>query len=286
MPGEEAQGSYWKLVLSYDGSDFSGSQRQTNGRTIQEELETVLARLAGKPVVAQFAGRTDRGVHATGQVVGIGPFRNDLPPARLQLALNQQLPASISVIAVSEADCGFHPRYDAVWREYRYRIWLGAKSPLVERYAWQYRGPFDLARAQDAASRFEGEHDLASFAGLGHGVPWAERQERSRGTVRNVMRCSVRVVPAWWGAAPDTGSGVEIRIVADGFLPNMVRTIVATLAEIASGRQSPTWVDTLLEARDRRVGPKTAPPHGLILWRIGYGNDLPATDPDTIGSNG
>jgi tRNA pseudouridine38-40 synthase len=165
-------------------------------------------------------------------------------------------------------------------------MWLGARSPLVERYAWQYRGSFDLARAQDGASRFEGEHDLASFAGLGHGVPWAERQERSRGTVRNVMRCSVRVVPAWWGAAPDTGSGVEIRIVADGFLPNMVRTIVATLAEIASGRQPPTWVDTLLEARDRRVGPKTAPPNGLILWRIGYGSDFPESDPDTIGSNG
>jgi len=286
MPGEEGQGSFWKLTISYDGSDFSGSQRQANGRTIQEELEKVLTRLAGNPVVTQFAGRTDRGVHATGQVVGFGPFRSDLSPERLTLALNQQLPTGVSVIAASEVDRDFHPRYDAVWREYRYRIWLGQRSPLVQRYSWQVRGPFDPGRAQDAAVRFEGKHDLASFAGLGHGVPWSERQERGRGTVRNVMRCSARAVPAWWGAAPDTGSGVEIRIVADGFLPNMVRTIVATVAEIASGRRDPSWVETLLEARDRRAGPKTAPPQGLILWRIGYGDDLPADDPETFGSNG
>jgi tRNA pseudouridine38-40 synthase len=276
-------GSSWKLTLAYDGSNFSGSQRQSNGRSVQEELEQVLERLAGKPVRAEFSGRTDRGVHAVGQVARIEQFREDLSLERLTIALNNLLPRDMSVLAVTAVEHGFHPRYDAVWREYRYRIWTGTRQPLLERTAWQRRAGFDLEAAQQAATRLCGEHDLASFAGMGHGVPWSDRQQRRRGTIRNVMRCSVGVVPAWWGAAPDTGSGIEIRVVADGFLPNMVRTMTAALADVASGARSPEWVSELLLAKDRRLGPKTAPPHGLILWRVGYGDDVPDPDPEPIG---
>jgi tRNA pseudouridine38-40 synthase len=282
----ENRGSRYKLIVSYDGTGFSGSQRQRNGRSVQQELETALERLAGKPVAATFSGRTDRGVHAIGQVVGIERIRDDLTPERLQAALNGLLPRDVSVNDVTTVDLAFHPRFDARWREYRYRVWVGSRQPLLERYAWQCRGPFDLAAANTAATLFRGEHDLASFAGMGHGVPWSERQQRRRGTIRNVMRCSVSAVPEWWGAAPDTGSGYEIRVVADGFLPNMVRTMTAGLAEVASGARSPDWVSEVLQARDRRQGPKTAPPHGLIFWRVGYGDDVPDADPvliDTIG---
>lgn len=273
------QSPRYKLIVAYDGAGFSGSQRQTNGRSVQQDLENALERLAGTPVEATFSGRTDRGVHAIGQVVSIGLIREDLPPERLMVALNDLLPRDVSVNGVSTVSGAFHPRFDAVWREYRYRIWVGSRQPLLERTAWHCRAPFDLEAAQAAATLFRGEHDLASFAGMGHGVPWSDRQQRRRGTTRNVMRCSVGAVPEWWGAAPDTGSGYEVRVVADGFLPNMVRTMTAALADVARGIRSPEWVNEILEARDRRVGPKTAPPQGLILWRVGYGEELPDADP-------
>jgi tRNA pseudouridine38-40 synthase len=271
-------GSRLKLVVAYDGTDFSGSQRQANGRSVQEELETALSRLAGQPVEATFSGRTDRGVHAIGQVVAIAAIRPDLPPQRLQVAMNDLLPRDVSVIDVSAVDPSFHPRYDARWREYRYRIWVGSRQPLLERYAWFVRAPIDPDAVREAATLLVGTHDLASFAGMGHGVPWSERQQRRRGTVRNVMRCSVGVVPEWWGGSPDTGSGFELRLVADGFLPNMVRTMAAALVEVGRGRRDPDWISELLAARDRRAGPQTAPPQGLMFWRVGYGDDQP--DPD------
>lgn len=235
----------------------------------------MLQRLAGEPISVDFSGRTDRGVHAVGQTVAIPRIRPELSPERLRIALNDLLPRDVSVIVVTEVDQGFHPRFDATWREYRYRIWIGTRQPLLQRTAWIDCGPFDLLRASSAAALFEGQHDLASFAGMGHGVPWSDRQQRSRGTTRNVMRCSVSAVPEWWGAAPDTGSGYEIRVVADGFLPNMVRTMSAAIADVARGRCEPEWVCDLIRAKDRRLGPKTAPPQGLILWRVGYGNDQP-----------
>ena len=271
--------SRYKLILAYDGTDFSGSQRQNNGRSVQQELETALERLAGKPVEATFSGRTDRGVHAIGQVVSVEQFRDDLAPERLKIALNDLLPREISVNDVSTVANAFHPRFDAVWREYRYRIWIGSRQPLLERVTWQTRGPFELEAAQAAATLFRGEHDLASFAGMGHGVPWSDRHHRRRGTTRNVMRCSVGVVPEWWGAAPNTGSGYEVRVVADGFLPNMVRTMTAALADVARGVRPQEWVSEVLQARDRRIGPKTAPPQGLIFWRVGYGDEVPDADP-------
>ena len=232
---------------------------------------------------AELAGRTDRGVHAVGQVGGIERFREDLSPERLKIALNDRLPGDVSVVNATVVDHEFHPRYDAVWREYRYRIWIGSRQPLLERYSWRRRDEFDLEAARRAATLLRGEHDLASFAGMGHGVPWSERRQEERGTIRNVMRCSVSVVPEWWGAAPDTGSGIEIRVVADGFLPNMVRTMTAALAEVGSGARSPEWVNELIEARDRRLGPGTAPSQGLIFWWVGYGDDVPDPDP---GENG
>lgn len=269
-----------KLIVSYDGAAFSGSQRQSNGRSVQQELEDVLKQLAGESVPATFSGRTDRGVHAIGQVVAIPLIRPEMTLERMKIALNNLLPRDVSVTDIVEVGHTFHPRFDAQWREYRYRIWIGDRLPLLERSTWNLRGPFDLEAAHTAAVLLRGSHDLATFAGMGHGVPWSDRRQSERGTIRNVMRCSVGAVPDWWGAAPDTGSGYEVRVVADGFLPNMVRTMTAALADIARGDRAPEWVNELLEARDRRIGPTTAPPQGLIFWKVGYGDDRPAPDPD------
>jgi tRNA pseudouridine38-40 synthase len=114
------------------------------------------------------------------------------------------------------------------------------------------------------------------MAGGGEGVPWSERQRQARGTTRRVLWCSCRRIEPWWG--PATGDLIELRVAADGFLPRMVRNIAALLVEIGEGRREVPWVDEVLAARDRRCGGGTAPPHGLILWRIGYPGEGP--DPD------
>ena len=271
-------GAVLKLSLSYDGSDFAGSQVQPGQRTVQAELDRALERLAGAPVTTVFAGRTDTGVHAAGQVVSLLDPRPTMAERDWLLALNAHLPEDVAVVAVQRERDGFHARYDAKWREYRYRIWSGPSQPLVRRFTWQVRGELD-AGALDAGARvLLGERDLAAVAGGGEGVPWSDRREAPRGTVRRITRCSAKRIEPWWGTA-DAGTLVEVRIVADGFLPRMVRNVVALLVEVGQGKQPVEWIDRVLATRDRRFGGGTAPPHGLTLWRVGYGTEEPEPDP-------
>jgi len=231
-------------------------------------------------VTAELAGRTDRGVHAVGQVACCLDIRPELPEPGIQQALNRLLPDDIAVSAVARVREGFHPRYDATWREYRYRLWVGDKQPLIERHAWTRRSELDVAAMAQAAALLQGTHDLASFTGGGEGVPWSPRAKARRGTVRTILRCEARVVPPWWGVAPGAGYGVELRIVADGFLPQLVRTVTGGLVAVGMRERTPEWFSDLLQLRDRRYGPVLAPAHGLILWRVGYGNDVPDPDPN------
>ena len=194
------------------------------------------------------------------------------------LALNAHLPEDVTAVAVQRERDDFHARYDAKWREYRYRIWSGPPQPLVRRFAWQLRGELDGEALGAGAEILLGERDLAAVAGGGEGVPWSNRREAPRGTVRRITRCSARQIEPWWGE-PETGTLVEVRIVADGFLPRMVRNIVALLVEVGQGKQPVDWIDRVLAAKDRRLGGGTAPPHGLTLWRVGYGIDQPEPDP-------
>ncbi len=267
----------WKLTVSYKGTNFFGSQRQTGQRTVQEEIERSLAILAGRPVTTVFAGRTDRGVHAVGQVVGCDDVRPGISGDALISAINAHLDDDLAVVQAERVEDSFHARYDATWREYRFRIAIGVHLPLIADLVWQRRRALDVDAMHAAASRFLGTHDFATFAGGGEGVPWSERAGRPRGTVRTVSHCSVAPLESNWAGA---GVLLEIRVVADGFLPHMVRTMAAALVEIGNGSQSPEWIAELLQKRDRRQGPGTAPPHGLVLWRVGYGTELPDPDPD------
>jgi tRNA pseudouridine38-40 synthase len=260
------------LTVSYDGTDFAGSQVQPGVRTVQGELDRALADLFGQPTPTVLAGRTDRGVHAAGQVVGCRDGRPDLAPSVLQRALNARLEGDLAIVAVERRDDRFHARYDAAWREYRYRLWSGERAPLVRRYAWQRRGALDVALMAETAGRLVGRHDFASFAGGGEGVPWSDRRARPQGTVRTVLACSVAPLRPWWtGETSADGHLVEVRVVADGFLPQMVRNLTGALVAVGAGDRPPAWLDRLLAARDRRVGGATAPAHGLTLWRVGYG---------------
>jgi tRNA pseudouridine38-40 synthase len=270
-----------KLTVAYDGSRVWGSQRQAGRTTVQGILEDALSRLAGRPVAAELAGRTDRGVHAAGQVASCDDIRPAMVPEAIRRALEPNLGDAVAVVEIERVGAGFHARYDASWREYRYRIWSGPRSPLIERYAWHRRRPVDVATMADGAARLVGTHDFASFVAGGEGVPWSERQRRRRGTVRTVLHCSVREAGAWWPSGSLAGQGIEIRVIADGFLPRMVRGFVGALGEIGRGANEPAWIDELLDRADRRVGPQSAPPDGLVLWRIGYGEAVP--DPDQHG---
>jgi tRNA pseudouridine38-40 synthase len=123
-----------------------------------------------------------------------------------------------------------------------------------------------------AAAMLIGTHDVAAFAAGGEGVPWSDRRKRGRGTVRTIHLCTAEEAVPWWGAEPP-GQLVEIRIVADAFLPRMVRGIVGALVEIGQGNRARDWMAELLAGQDRRLGPMNAPAHGLTLWRVGYAND-------------
>jgi tRNA pseudouridine38-40 synthase len=241
-------------------------------RTVQEELEGAIAAVFGEPTRTVFAGRTDRGVHAAGQVVGCQDRRPDLAAETLRDAFNARLADDVAVLAVERKPDGFHARYDARWREYRYRIWCGTRQPLARQLIWQRSGALDPGVMDEAAQRMVGERDFAALAGSGDGVPWSDRASRPRGTVRRVLICRCSVIRPWWGHVD--GRLIELSVVADGFLPRMVRNIAAVLVEIGRGRRPVGWIDDVLSSRDRRLGPATAPAHGVIFWRVGYEADF------------
>lgn len=278
---ERALPGRWRLTVAYDGTDFWGSQRQPARRTVQDVLESALHDFTGAGLPATFAGRTDRGVHAVGQVVSFPDLRPDLPAEVIRNALNARLPDDLAVTAVAREEPAFDARRDAVWREYRYRTWWGPPAPLMRHVAWQRRSGLELGAMRAGCERLLGRHDFAAFAGSGDGVPWSERRQTRRGTVRTIRHCSIRTLAPPWPTPMDAaGQAIELRIIGDGFLPHMVRTIMGALVEIGSGAQPPGWIDELIRAADRRRGPRTAPPQGLVLWRVGYGHDEPAPDPN------
>lgn len=264
------------LTITYDGSRFAGSQIQPGQRTVQAVMEDALGGFYGRPTAAVFAGRTDRGVHAAGQVVSCFDGRPDLELKAVQAALNARLPDDVAVIRTTRRDGRFHARYDARWREYRYRVWAGERAPLARHHVWQRRAALDPRRMNDAASRVPGRRDFASIAGGGEGVPWSSRRRQPRGTVRTVVACALTEGAAWWCAGqPGDGRLWELRVVADGFLPHMVRNLVSVLVDVGRCRRQPDWVDELLSATDRRLAPAMAPPQGLVFWGVGYEEDQP-----------
>jgi tRNA pseudouridine38-40 synthase len=265
----------FRLTLAYDGTDFAGSQVQPNQRTVQGELERALATIADDSARTVFAGRTDRGVHAKGQVASAR-----LPSWRgtedaLWRALRANLPADLAAVEVARCSEGFNPRFDAAWREYRYWIAPGANDPFLRRYAWETRGEVSAEAVAAGARELVGRHDFATFAGGGEGVPWSERARSARGTVRTILRCECRELAVHAGPGAEADKCIlEVRVAADGFLPQMVRTIVGALFEVGQGRQEPEWVGHLLAARDRRLGPSIAPARGLTLWKVGFAGDV------------
>ncbi|TYO99548.1 tRNA pseudouridine38-40 synthase [Geothermobacter ehrlichii] len=240
-----------RLTLEYDGTDFAGWQVQPNGRTVQEELERALSRLLKEEVRVHASGRTDAGVHAREQVVHFHTGKK-LPLKAYVEGLRALLPRDLAVVGASEAGEGFHARFSARGKWYRYRILrTGVPHPLQARYCWQLAGPLEVADMRRAAERFVGEHDFAAFCAAGSDV---------RTTVRRIDACELR----------EDGDLLLFDVRGSGFLRNMVRIMVGTLVEIGQGKRQPESIDRLLASGRREDAGKTAPPQGLCLMRVFY----------------
>ena len=239
------------LGLEYDGSRFHGFERQPDRRTVQGEVEDTLARIAAAPVRVVCAGRTDAGVHATGQVVHFDT-RASRPIRAWVRGTNSYLPPDVAVPWARIVDDGFHARFLALRRRYRYVIVNRDTRPalLAGRAAWEYRR-LDAGLMRLAARHLEGEHDFSSFRAAGC---------RARHPVRRVHRIEVA----------RTGDRIVIDVHANAFLQHMVRNIAGTLVSVGAGERDPGWVASVLAARDRRAGGVTAAPGGLYLVGVDY----------------
>ena len=247
--GARTDGRRIAVLLEYDGTAYSGSQYQENGSSIQSELETAIRRLTSEEARAAFAGRTDAGVHALGQVASF-ETGSKLTQAEFVSGLNHFLPEDIAVRAAKDVAREFDPRRQATGRLYRYRIDNRAvRSPLERNRSWHVGRPLDVAAMQRAARRLEGKHDFAAFTG-----PFDGRTERT------LRRCDVTACDG----------RVTVEMEAQAFLPHQVRRTVGPLVELGLGRiEEKTLTAWLDEARASEAGP-AAPPCGLYLVSVAY----------------
>ncbi|HXT71276.1 MAG TPA: tRNA pseudouridine(38-40) synthase TruA [Vicinamibacterales bacterium] len=241
-----------KLTLAYDGTNYAGWQRQANALSVQQVVEDAFAPLVnGVPPTVAGASRTDAGTHALGQVASVNA-EIDLTPVAVQRALNVRLPFDIRVLGVVDATPGFHARFQAAGKSYRYRmITTPVMSPFDRFYAWHAPEPKRIELMQEAAALLVGTHDFASFQARGAFV---------RETVRTIERLDLR----------ESGGEIVLECEGDGFLRHMVRAIAGTLAEIGTGLREPAAMREILEARDRKAAGATAPAHGLTLVAVKY----------------
>jgi tRNA pseudouridine38-40 synthase len=241
----------YKVILAYDGSAFSGMQRQANGRSVQGDVEVALRRLGwqGKAILA--AGRTDTGVHASGQVIAFElPWRHSTED--LLNALNASFPADIAARQVGIAAAGFHPRYDAKARRYEYRlVCQPQRDPLRQRYAWRVWPAPKLSRLQAAAKALRGKHNFAAF-----GSP----PKKDGNTVRKVLAAK------WRKVAEDE---FVFSVTANAFLYHMVRRMVGLQVKIGQGALDASTIEQTLAGKLGKVR-ELAPPQGLCLVAVEY----------------
>lgn len=245
-----------KLTIMYDGGRYAGWQRlggERNDRTIQGILENGLSDLFEEQVKITGAGRTDAGVHALGQTAN---FRTCSGPGVMEIRsrINQVLPDDIRIVHVEEAAQDFHSRYDAVWKTYEYHLEAGERPGVFRRkyVMWIEEEP-DVNRMRDAAQRMVGTHDFRGFS---------SPMEDDRGTIRTLRE--IRIT--------EEERQLVIAVTGDGFLYHMVRILAGTLVDIGLGRYGTETVDQIFETKQRRISGTLAPPQGLFLRHIQYGD--------------
>jgi len=247
-----------QLVLHYDGTAFSGWQRQPDRRTVQGVLEAALGRLCAQPTPALGSGRTDAGVHARGQAVGV-LVGERWTPVTLRRALNALLPDDVWVADIHEMRGDFHARYDAIARRYSYHVGTDeeSESPFRRRTEWSVRRRLDRRLLDDGAALIRGEHCFLGFA------------VRGTAPAGDDHRCIVS--HATWLDRP---GGLVFEIEANRFLHHMVRFLVGTMIDVALGRRPLGELGALLQASDNSAVSPPAPPHALFLERVTYPTGL------------
>ncbi len=300
----------YRLVVAYDGSGFAGWQHQPEQRTVEGVLSEVLARILRQPVDLHVASRTDAGVHALGQVVAFH-VDSTLPPEIIARAANAYLPPDIAVCWAERVGVGYNLHRDIKGKRYRY--WISDApfgNPFLRAYQWHWRrGRLDVAAMDRAAQLLVGTHDFASFQNSGSPrvctvrTLFQVRVERLELGWPNFTRTEVRwgegecrrqllrdgLSQATFFASPVEeflrqvwgGGGIFVQVEGDGFLYNMVRTIVGSLVEVGRGARKPEWIRELLEARDRRCAGPTAPACGLFLEKV-YLRECEADDSENV----
>ena len=244
----------YKALISYDGHDFAGFQRQPHARSVQEEIEKTLTRInKGQPIVIHGAGRTDSGVHALGQVIHF-----DLPSARdeekLRFALDTQTPEDIDVISVEEVTEDFHARYNPHSKTYEFLVDIGRpKNPMMRHYATHYPYPLEIPLMEQAIKALEGTHDFTGFTASGTSV---------ENKVRTITKASL-TFDAQRNFLVFTFSG-------NGFLYKQIRNMVGTLLKIGNKRMPVNQIERILEEKNRQLAGPTAAPNGLYLKEIIY----------------
>ena len=247
----------YRVVVEYDGTDFCGFQFQPNLRTIGGEIEIALSKLFAMQIKVTVAGRTDAGVHASGQVISF-VAHDAFPIEKLSIALNTTLPADITARDCARVDARFSARLSALQRRYRYTI-VARRDPsaALRRFAHHEYRPLDLERMRAGAAHLLGQHDFLTFCGV---LP-----DRG-GTVRTIDTLEI-------DSERDPSRDCDVlvlRIAGKGFLHRMVRIMTGTLLDVAAGKREPGDVATMLAARDRRVAGPTAPAAGLALVEVVY----------------
>ncbi len=256
---------HFKLTIAYDGTDFHGWQIQANKPTIQGEIVSVLQRLTQEKIILHGAGRTDAGVHALGQVASFRT-QSGLSAQEFQRALNALLPPTIRITVAEEVGPDFNARWSARGKTYRYRLYRGrVVPPAIWRYVLHYPFPLDEDAMRDAAARFVGMHDFASFAAS----TGSEDDDKERSTEREIYSTELARTP--------DNEELVFTVRGRSFLRYMVRKMVGTLLDVGRGKLTAADIERLYELRDRSKSGPTVPPQGLVMvevqheeaWRVG-----------------
>lgn len=241
----------YRLIVAYDGTDYSGWQLQDNAPTIESVLNQALSKLLKQEIQVMGASRTDAGVHARGNVA-VFDAETTIPGDRMKYAVNPLLPDAVRVMDSAEVAADFHPRFCDTEKTYEYQIWNGADPlPTMRLYSYWYSRPLDVEKMNEAARLIPGEKDFKSFCAAGAQVAT---------TVRKVTGAEVF----------REGDLVTIRVRGEGFLYNMVRIIAGTLIRVGEGKWEPQKMTEIIESCDRTKAGPTAPPQGLTLIKIEY----------------
>ena len=251
----------YAVKVSYIGLKYSGWQIQPDALSIQEAIESALARIAGVPVRITGAGRTDRGVNACGQVASFSMNKN-IPPEKLRLAINFYLPDDIRIMKAYYVPEGFNARYSAISREYKYFVYHGRVCPpVMNNFVWHRKSglAWDMSLAREACRMIQGRHNFRAFCRAGE---CPDDPFRTIDTLRIRTRRNLSI----------------ISVKAQSFLTNMVRIIAGNIDTVATGKKSLAWLEGLLSGSERTESAMTVPACGLWFWRVNYDSNLSVAD--------